>query len=433
MSATVKIGSNNYSGETADIVFLPETGGTVNIGVQTIPYDFVTNYFYGTYNLYFSGYDYTCVFIISSTDPLPVFSNPISSPKTYGFFGKLQQDPELLPTDVLNQTEYSGLTTNIKLEEYFGGSFIGDISAFRMYSEPLNASQIKHNFKLLKGKYSLLDPECPNCIVPTPTQTPSNTVTPTVTPTNTITPSVTPSVTPTNTLFISPTPTSSETPTPTPSVTATNTPTVTPTNTVTPSFTPTVTPTAPSILRAYLFIEPHTGSTNIGQWMYDGGSNFFGFTNDSQPAQNQSIFDSDMNRYVDFTGWTSGMFPTIIEQFVPQTSGGLDSFDNPKVAYNFETTEVLAGTVSGLAWYTWIIPTVLTNNKKQSEIDFNSTGNSDLLTPVRTESTIYSYTFVYTGNTIPNTTYRVYTTYPDGLFELDNTQTIYFKGNSLIP
>jgi hypothetical protein len=76
---------------------------------------------------------------------------------------KYQQDPECLTTHDLDNTIYSGLTTNIKLEEYFGGSMIGDISSFRMYTEPLNAAQIKHNFKILKDKYNLLNPDCPNC------------------------------------------------------------------------------------------------------------------------------------------------------------------------------------------------------------------------------------------------------------------------------
>jgi hypothetical protein len=74
-----------------------------------------------------------------------------------------QQDPECLTTHDLDNTIYSGLTTHIKLEEYFGGSLIGDISSFRMYTEPLNASQIRHNFLLLKSKYDLLNPDCPNC------------------------------------------------------------------------------------------------------------------------------------------------------------------------------------------------------------------------------------------------------------------------------
>lgn len=79
-----------------------------------------------------------------------------------------QQDPECLTTEDLDHTIYSGLTTQINLEKIFGGSMIGDISAFRMYTEPLDASQVKHNFRILKNRYTLLDPSCPKCgiIVP---------------------------------------------------------------------------------------------------------------------------------------------------------------------------------------------------------------------------------------------------------------------------
>jgi hypothetical protein len=116
---------------------------------------------------------------------------------------------------------------------------------------------------------------------------------------------------------------------------------------------------------------------------------------------------------------------------VPQVTGGLDEFDNPIVAYNFKTTEVPANTVQTDAWYTWIIPNTLTNNKKQVEIDFNNTGNPELLTATRTESTIYQYSFNYTGSTIQNTTYSVYTTFPSSIFKLHNTKNIYFRGNSV--
>ena len=204
-----------------------------------------------------------------------------------------QQDPECLTTYDLNNTEYSGLTTQIRLEEIFGGSMIGDVSAFRMYTEPLNASQIKHNFRILKNRYNLLDPDCLNCritipnndlvylplpcndlnLLPlpcndleynlypcptvTPTTTPTNTPTPSVTATETgtPTPTVTSTITPTNTETSTPTstqtPTSSETPTETPTQTATPsttataglTPTATETQTPTPTETPTNTPT----------------------------------------------------------------------------------------------------------------------------------------------------------------------------------------------
>ena len=129
---------------------------------------------------------------------------------------KYQQDPECLTTYDLDNTIYSGLTTQIKLEEYFGGSMIGDISAFRMYTEPLNAAQIKHNFRILKDKYNLLNPDCLNCRIAIPAndlyyevinETPTPTITPTQTPTNTPTltntQTPTPSVTPFSGPFVS--------------------------------------------------------------------------------------------------------------------------------------------------------------------------------------------------------------------------------------
>jgi hypothetical protein len=163
-----------------------------------------------------------------------------------------QQDPECLTTYDLDNTIYSGLTTEIKLEEYFGGSLIGDVSAFRMYTEPLNASQIAHNFRLLKDRYDLLSPSCPDCVIvppscdisfgiyicpsPTPTPTITSTPTPTLTTTPTLTPTITPTITPTKTV----TPTITPTNTITPTLTSTLTPTVTPTNTQTPTPTPTI-------------------------------------------------------------------------------------------------------------------------------------------------------------------------------------------------
>jgi hypothetical protein len=257
------------------------------------------------------------------------------------------------------------------------------------------------------GTYTILvlSGDCPTVLnVPKPTPTPTPTVTPT------------------------------KTPTPTPTVTPSPTPTYNPCNiTQTPTPTPTKTPSPTPILSAYLFIEPIDGAVSIGQWMYDGGSNFYGFSNTSQPTQNQTIFNSDMNRYVNFTGWTNGYFPTIISQSVPQINGGVDSFGNAKVAYNFLTTEVPENTVSGDAWYTWIIPVSLTNNEIQTVIDLNVSNNPNLFTQVNTESTIYCYTFNYTGSTIPNTTYRVYTTFPNTIFQINDSQNIYFRGNSISP
>ena len=184
-------------------------------------------------------------------------------------------------------------------------------------------------------------------------------------------------------------------------------------------------------LKAFLFIEPLSGSSLIGQWMTDEGVDFYGFSNGSQPSMAPAYFNDDMNSYVDFSGWTNNVFPEIITSDVPQTTGGVDALGNPIVAYNFETVGVsIAESTSGNAWYTWIVPVSLTNNLTQLTIGY-STSSPSPLTIVSTESTIRTNTFTYTGNLIPKTTYRVYTTYPGTNFRLANTGVIYFKGESV--
>jgi hypothetical protein len=74
-----------------------------------------------------------------------------------------QQDPELFPNNVLSGTSLSALTTNILLEQNFGGTFDGGISQFRMYTNPLAADEVYHNYKILKDKFNLFDYNCPNC------------------------------------------------------------------------------------------------------------------------------------------------------------------------------------------------------------------------------------------------------------------------------
>lgn len=255
---------------------------------------------------------------------------------------------------------------------------------------------------------------------PTPTQTPTQTVTPTqsVTPTPTTTPtvSVTAGLTPTPTQTI---------PDATPTLTAT------PTSSATPTPTPTLTTTA-NLFMAYLFIEPTDGNSEIGGYMYDNSSDFVGFTNASQPSLSSATFNTEMNLYVDYSGWTNGSFPAVQSSLIPQSSGGLDSFGQPLVAYNFETIQVPSSVYSGEAWYTWIIPVAGTNFQKQTQITF-STVSASAGSPVTMEPTHYQHTFTYSGSTIPAGVYRVYTTYPDPTFQQTNTGNIYFRGNTIAP
>ena len=227
--------------------------------------------------------------------------------------------------------------------------------------------------------------------------------------------------------------------TPTPSVTPTNTPTpsFTPTPTATPAVTSTPTPTltpspTPIFDFAYLFIEPQTGSTELGQYLYDSGINFFGFTNLSSPdTENPIQFNTDMNTYIGFSGWTGGTFPAVRTQQVPQSTGGLDAYGNAIVEFNFTTHEVPAGTVNSQAWYMWIIPTGSTNGGIQTLIDYNNESSPNDLIAVNTEGNLRTNTFTYSGGTIPAGTYRIYTTFTDVAFYLSNNNDIYFKGNTV--
>jgi hypothetical protein len=167
--------------------------------------------------------------------------------------------------------------------------------------------------------------------------------------------------------------------------------------------------------------------------MYANGSNFFGFTNASQPTQSQAQFNIDMNLYMNYASWTNGQFPSIVVQSVPQTTGGDDAFGNPISKYNFFTTEIKSGTVLSKAWYTWFIPVIATNNEIQTEIYINAMGNPTQQESVGTEPTINSYLVNYTGSTIPSGTYRVYTTFPNQIFRLNNNNNIYFRGSDTQP
>ena len=224
-----------------------------------------------------------------------------------------------------------------------------------------------------------------------------------------------------------PTPTQTPTPTTTPNTSATATPTHTPT--------PTATPGGGGNNIAYLFIEPQNNSSDIGGYMYNNYSaftDFFGFTNLSSPDfSNQAQFEIDMNYYIEYSGWTDNTLPGVRTQAVPQSSGGLDSFGNVIVEFNFTTHEVESGTVDGSAWYTWIIPTSATNGGIQTIIDLNVNGNPNTFTQIFTDYSLYQYEFEYTGSTIPAGNYRVYSSFVDPAFYIANSQNIYFKGGEV--
>lgn len=247
------------------------------------------------------------------------------------------------------------------------------------------------------------------CLSQTPT--PSVTVTPSITSTNTPTVTQTPSITPSN-----------NTPTPTPTASITATPTVTPTQT------PSQSPVARTNV-AWLFVEPISGATEIGNYMYSQNLNFLGFSNGTAPSEDPIEFQKEMNAYMNFSGWTVTFFRS--GALIANSNTGFDNSGNFQTNGNFQTLTVNKDIVPTQAWYTFIISTGLTGSLYQKKIDV-SQGELHSFYSVKTDPSIYTRGFYYTGSTYSQNTYRVYTTFPSTELLFDNSlTTLYFKGNSL--
>jgi hypothetical protein len=80
---TLEILTTNYSGQTADIIFSPCTGGTINLGSQVLPYNYVSEYIYGDYELTFSAYGGSqCFLSIPCPSPTPTPTQTITPTPT---------------------------------------------------------------------------------------------------------------------------------------------------------------------------------------------------------------------------------------------------------------------------------------------------------------------------------------------------------------
>jgi hypothetical protein len=144
----VSIFSDNLSGLTANVTFYPCSGGTIDLGQQTFPFTYETDYWYGTYDCYVPTYAFNYVLDVPCPTPTPTPTQTQTSTPT----------PTL--TSTVTQTSTATVTP----------------------TPSITASQ-----------------------TPTPTQTP--TVTPSVSPTTTVTPtptrtSSTPTPTPTTVPYL---------------------------------------------------------------------------------------------------------------------------------------------------------------------------------------------------------------------------------------
>jgi hypothetical protein len=280
----------------------------------------------------------------------------------------------------------------------------------------------------------------------TPSVTPTNTASPTVTPSNTVT--KTPTVTPTKTVTQTPTVTASNTQTPSVTPTNTQTPTVTPTNTATPTPTLTQTPTAtPPPLQALIFMESGDDALATGTIYSDvvtymittGATSWFGFQTSGLPNFANPADIVDFKLWMDWPGFVTGTtnVPPTIQQSIPQSNGGTDSYGNSIEAYKFLTTQIAANTTTGNIYYVVLAPYPMTNNQVYSNIGISYTNTPTVLITTTTDSGVRSVNIGYTGPYWANTNYRVYSQSPNNGFNVgaagvtDSTNN-YFRGGTLI-
>ena len=74
MAIQIQIQSTNYNGQLADITFYPCSGGSISLGVQTIPYTYTNDNYEGTYDLFFSAFSQTCQLVIVCPSPTPTIT-----------------------------------------------------------------------------------------------------------------------------------------------------------------------------------------------------------------------------------------------------------------------------------------------------------------------------------------------------------------------
>lgn len=107
MAIGVRILSDNLSGLTTDVTYLPESGGTINLGTKVFPFDYLSDYYLGTYNCYVPIYAKLYPLVI--TGPAPTPTNTPTNTLTPTNTPTQTCTPTITPTNTSTQ----GLTPTI--------------------------------------------------------------------------------------------------------------------------------------------------------------------------------------------------------------------------------------------------------------------------------------------------------------------------------
>jgi hypothetical protein len=203
--------------------------------------------------------------------------------------------------------------------------------------------------------------------------------------------------------------------------------------------------TSESNLKAYIFVEPITKFQTVKTYLSSLPKtplyrfNFTGFF-----GVNADAWKYTYQNYVDMPYWNNGVLPSIIESNIPQTSGGVDFYGNPKLAYCFETIKIPKNTTVGMAWITILVPVSAMNNdtkKLKTVWSYQKNATTGALITngwikgwsYTMNNVVLSYVINYQGNRLPKGLYRLYSTYPDPSLRanLNATNDYYLRGNTI--
>lgn len=173
---------------------------------------------------------------------------------------------------------------------------------------------------------------------------------------------------------------------------------------------------------AYVFIEPKSKNALVSTAMKTVNPAVLGFRGFNNGIAISTANKNDLLGYLNMSSWTNGQLPTVLTTPIPTVTGGVDSFalrTYTPTAGKFKKIRITKSTVNEWAWVTVVVPSqyALVGNKiafvgvKSNRIVTSTNASANYVTTISMNPIVSSYTFNYTGNKIPQGSYKVYTTF----------------------
>ena len=162
MALGIRILSENLSGQTVNVTYLPSSGGTIDLGTQVIPFNYLNSYYFGEYEVYSPTYGYTYTLEVPGPSPSPTPSptptpsvTPSETP-TESPTNTPTESPTSTPTPTILRyvfNAFSGLTVIDACNELNSMTLYGDDSQWDLNSTFYN-TQRGNSVGSLEGYFS---------------------------------------------------------------------------------------------------------------------------------------------------------------------------------------------------------------------------------------------------------------------------------------